>query len=271
MFRFCVALLTMMSAAGVTLAAESAAITEPLTGMRFVRVPAGCFRFSGLPVLPANRDIKNSQVRVNQQIDQQVGAQSTGGEVCLPSDIWMGAYEVTQAEYSRIMGVNPSAFKKGGRYPVESVRWFDAIRFIRKLNKKNGRHFRLPSEAEWEYAARSGGKKQRYGAAGTPDQVAWYVHDSHQTSHPVGQKKPNALGLYDMSGNAWEWMQDCWNANLSAAPKDASAQTHGQCTDRVLRGGSWYDTANMITTSSRLWNDADKFDNNSGFRLVLDP
>jgi len=74
-----------------------------------------------------------------------------------------------------------------------------------------------------------------------------------------------------MSGNAWEWMQDCWNANLSAAPKDASAQTHGQCTDRVLRGGSWYDTANMITTSSRLWNDADKFDNNSGFRLVLDP
>jgi len=136
MFRFCVALLTMMSAAGVTLAAESAAITEPLTGMRFVRVPAGCFRFSGLPVLPANRDIKNSQVRVNQQIDQQVGAQSTGGEVCLPSDIWMGAYEVTQAEYSRIMGVNPSAFKKGGRYPVESVRWFDAIRFIRKLNKK---------------------------------------------------------------------------------------------------------------------------------------
>jgi len=97
------------------------------------------------------------------------------------------------------------------------------------------------------------------------------MRNSKFTSHPVGEKKANALGLYDMSGNVWEWVQDCWNADINAAPKDASAQTQGQCTARVLRGGSWYDAAEMITTGSRLWNDADKLDNNTGFRLVLEP
>ncbi|EAU56047.1 formylglycine-generating enzyme family protein [Mariprofundus ferrooxydans] len=252
MFRFCAVLLAMMSVVGVSWAADT--MTEPTTGMTFVRVPAGCFQFAALSTAAAGNK-----------------APSGKGDICLPSDIWMGAYEVTQAEYSKIMGTNPSGFKKGGRYPVERVRWFDAIQFIRKLNKASGKHFRLPSEAEWEYAARSGGKTQRYGAAGKPDQVAWYMANSKYTSHPVGEKKPNALGLYDMSGNVWEWMQDCWNEHLEAAPKDASAQTEGQCTARVLRGGSWYDAAEMITTSSRLWNDADKFDNNSGFRLILEP
>ncbi|PIW47001.1 MAG: hypothetical protein COW18_10045 [Zetaproteobacteria bacterium CG12_big_fil_rev_8_21_14_0_65_54_13] len=248
MFRFCAVLLAMIATAGVSLAAET--VTDPLTGMTFVLVPAGCFQFTA-----ASADKSGA------------GA----AQVCLPSDIWMSSYEVTQEQYSKIMGTNPSGFKKGGRYPVERVRWFDAVQFIRKLNKQSGKQFRLPSEAEWEYAARSGGKDATYGASGTPDQVAWYMRNSKFTSHPVGEKKANALGLYDMSGNVWEWVQDCWNADINAAPKDASAQTQGQCTARVLRGGSWYDAAEMITTGSRLWNDADKLDNNTGFRLVLEP
>ncbi|TLS74873.1 formylglycine-generating enzyme family protein [Mariprofundus erugo] len=227
-------------------AAES--VTEPTTGMTFVRVPAGCFQF-GASSSESSPDSK---------------------KVCFSKDFWMSAYEVTQEQYRKISGENPSGSSQGDRYPVERVRWFDTVAFINKLNSKSGKTFRLPSEAEWEYAARSGGKLQQYAGTGELDQIAWYMRNSKYTSHPVGEKRANDLGLYDMSGNVWEWVQDCWNDTLAGTPEDGSANLKGNCTTRVLRGGSWYDAETMLTTTGRLWNDADKFDNNSGFRLILE-
>ncbi len=283
---------------------------EKITGMEFVWVPQGCFQPGNLSGVTAaapaiKKTINTSQVHTGSvnsaqihvtdvlddgmDIDSNIAldlaqdepvfidqAVSRPGNVdrskltCINKGFWMAKYEVTQGQYHNIMGVNPSGFKKGDDYPVERVRWFDARKFIRRLNKVSAKHFRLPSEAEWEYAARSGGEKHKYGAAGKADNAAWYMNNSGNSSHPVGQKKANGLGLYDMSGNVWEWTADCWNESLATMPKDASANKSGNCAARVLRGGSWYDAREMIKTTSRLWNDTDKFDNNSGFRLVLD-
>jgi len=193
-----------------------------------------------------------------------------GNQTCLSRGFWMGKFEVTQAQYQKMMGSNPSAFNKAGNYPVENVRWLDARSFIRKLNKATDKRFRLPSESEWEYAARSAGEMAHFGATKNVNEVAWYMANSGDESHAVGQKKANALGLYDMSGNVWEWTQDCWNEEVTNAPRDGSVWTQGNCSARVLRGGSWFDTAAMLTMKSRLYNHADQSDNNSGFRIVLD-
>ncbi|MBR0324280.1 MAG: SUMF1/EgtB/PvdO family nonheme iron enzyme, partial [Bacteroidales bacterium] len=124
------------------------------------------------------------------------------------STFYIGKYEVTQAEWKAVMGTNPSRHK-GDNLPVENVTWFDCQEFIRKLNELTGKQFRLPTEAEWEYAARGG--KHSYGAkyAGDNDidNVAWYGDNSNNTTHPVGLKRPNELGLYDMTGNVQEWCQ----------------------------------------------------------------
>jgi len=304
MFRISCIMIVLMLQVGVIPAATAAGDTktEPITGMEFVRVPQGCFQpgnLHGTTTVASTASKKSSAAAIRTAavdstqihevggldasadslagqpvfIDQAVGAQKTVDTsklTCLKHDFWMSRYEVTQGQYQNIMGVNPSAFKRGDNYPVERVRWLDARKFIRRLNKVSGKHFRLPSEAEWEYAARSGGKNQRYGAAGSAAQVAWYMDNSGNSSHPVGKKKPNALGLYDMSGNVWEWTADCWNESLANMPKDGSANKTGNCAARVLRGGSWYDAKTLIMTTARLWNDTDKRDNNSGFRLVLD-
>jgi len=285
-------------------------MTERVTGMDFVWVPAGCFQPGKLkntsgdthPKAPAARHVieagrvqsgavHSGQVQEADALDdgpneanaasaiepvlinqaENVPEQADKSKLtCIPKGFWMAQYEVTQGQYHNIMGVNPSGFQKGDDYPVERVRWFDARKFIRRLNKVTGNHFRLPSEAEWEYAARSGGRNQTYGAAGSAGAAGWYMANSSNSTHPVGQKKANALGLYDMSGNVWEWTADCWNKTLASAPKDGSANKSGNCTARVLRGGSWYDAKALIRTTARLWNDTDKLDNNSGFRLVHD-
>jgi formylglycine-generating enzyme required for sulfatase activity len=123
---------------------------------------------------------------------------------------WIGKYEVTQIEWQRVMGNNLSDFK-GDRNPVEEVSWNDAQEFIKRLNAKGNGMFRLPTEAEWEYAARSGGKDEKYAGGDGVERVAWYRSNSRGKTHPVGTKAPNCLGLYDMSGNVWEWCQDWYN------------------------------------------------------------
>ena len=297
----CIMIVLMLQLGAIpSVSAAGDTMIEPITGMEFVRVPKGCFQPGNLHGLTASTAGKKSSAgaaravavesvqihevgalddaagQVAEQqvfLDQAVGGRKTADTrklTCLQHDIWMSRYEVTQGQYQNIMGVNPSAFKKGDNYPVERVRWLDARKFIRRLNRVSGKHFRLPSEAEWEYAARSGGRNQRYGAAGSADQVAWYMKNSGNSSHPVGKKRANALGLYDMSGNVWEWTADCWNETLANMPKDGSPNKSGNCAARVLRGGSWYDAKALISTTARLWNDTDKRDNNSGFRLVLD-
>ena len=125
------------------------------------------------------------------------------------SDFYIGKYEVTQAQWKAVMGKNPSHYK-GENRPVERVSWYDIQKFIEKLNAKTGKRYRLPTEAEWEYAARGGNQSKGYKYSGSNDigSVAWYTNNSGDRTHPVGQKQPNELGLYDMTGNVWEWCSD---------------------------------------------------------------
>ena len=153
----------------------------------------------------------------------------------------IGKYEVTQEQWYAVMGNNPSQ-NKGRTLPVEQVSWDDIQQFIEKLNQKAGQKYRLPSEAEWEYAARAGTTTEW--SHGNDESklgnYAWYSANSARQPQEVGQKRPNAFGLYDMHGNVWEWTQDCWHNNYAGAPTDGSAWTTG-CSGnvRVLRGGSW--------------------------------
>jgi formylglycine-generating enzyme required for sulfatase activity len=159
------------------------------------------------------------------------------------SDFYISKFQVTQADWRSVMGSDPS--KRCVDCPVKSVNWNDIQDFLTKLNARTGLHYRLPTEAEWEYAARGGNlsKDFKYAGSNNLDEVAWYEANSSEKTHPVGQKCPNELGLYDMSGNVWEWCQD-WYQDLYDS-YSASAQTNptGPNTGsyRVIRGGSWYD------------------------------
>ena len=174
----------------------------------------------------------------------------------------MGKYEVTQAQWENIMGENPSSFK-GANRPVERVSWNDAQAFLKKLNanpshsplNQGGQRgvFRLPSEAEWEYAARAG-TQTAYAFGDDPARLgdyAWFDDNSGNKTHPVGQKKPNAFGLYDMHGNVWEWVADTWHNNYGGAPTDGSVWDSGDSDWRVLRGGSWYNNAKDLRCAVR--------------------
>lgn len=153
----------------------------------------------------------------------------------------IGKTEVTQAQWQAVMGTNPSNFTGcGDTCPVEQVSWDDAQAYIKKLNAKTGKNYRLPTEAEWEYACRAGTEFE-YCGGDTVDSVSWNDINSgsffFNTPHPVATKQANAFGLYDMSGNVWEWVEDTYHPSFEGAPTDGSARTDGSM--RVLRGGSW--------------------------------
>ena len=176
-------------------------------------------------------------------------------------------YEVTQDLWTFVMDGNPSYFK-GGRLPVESVTWADCQQFIEKLNALTGEHYRLPTEAEWEFAARGGNKSQGYKYAGSNklDEVAWYSANSGKRPHDVGQKKPNELGLYDMSGNVYEWCQD-WKAPYRRqAEKNPRGADEGSA--RVNRGGRWCGSAHACRTSDRSMSNPDYSFYHLGLRLA---
>ncbi len=171
-------------------------------------------------------------------------------EACLPvhavtiRNFYLSRYEVTQAQWRAVMGSDPSKlnFKGCDNCPVENVSWNDVQQFIKKLNKLSGKTYRLPSEAEWEFAARGGDESAntKYAGSNDLDEVAWYRTNSGYKTHPVGKKQKNELGLYDMSGNVWEWCQDVWHENYEGAPTNGSAWVSGgDQTRRVVRGGSW--------------------------------
>jgi formylglycine-generating enzyme required for sulfatase activity len=142
--------------------------------------------------------------------------------------------EVTQGQWRSVMGSNPSNFSScGDDCPVEKVNWSDAEEYVRKLSQKTGKSYRLPSEAEWEYACRAGGT-HAYCGGESIDSVAWYGSNSGSKTHLVGRQQANPWGLYDMSGNVWEWTEDCWNGSYRRAPSDGSAWTSGECGERVL-------------------------------------
>ena len=152
----------------------------------------------------------------------------------------LSKYEVTQELWTAVMGTNPSHFGGCGQCPVEVVSWDDVQVFLGKLNALTGDRYRLPTEAEWAAAVGSGGG-------------AWHWENSGDRTHPVGQKAPNELGLYDMKGNVWEWMEDCWE---------------GDCSRRVLRGGAWSFCPRNLRSASRSWDGTGNRVIDVGFRLA---
>ena len=193
---------------------------DPTTGMEFVNVPEGCFTVNGK-------------------------------QVCLDA-FSIGKYAVTQGQYKRIMGSNPSAFSScGDNCPVEQVSWDDAQNFISKLNSKSGKSYRLPTEAEWEYACRSGGKNEKFCGGDNIDAVAWYSDNAGGKTHPVGQKQPNGLGIYDMSGNVWQWVQDWYGDNYPSNDRNPTGASSGF--NRVVRGGGWLNEAGSVRAAYRYY------------------
>ncbi len=197
------------------------------------------------------------------------------------SEFYMSAYEVTQVQYQAVMGTNPSYFqaKYGypGRYnyPVDWLTWYDASAFCTQLSAMTGRTFTLPSEAQWEYACRSGTTTPfSFGSDDEQlDNYAWYGENLDTgTTHPVGEKLPNAWGLYDMMGNVWEWCLDSWHENYVGAPTDGSAWEPDIGTYRLTRGGSFLseDSWNMWSSSRNYCNPSCK-NNNFGFRIIEIP
>jgi sulfatase modifying factor 1 len=227
--------------------------TDSETGMVFVFVKGGCFDMG---------DIFNEGDPDEKPVHQ----------VCV-EDFYIGKYEVTQGQWQSVQSSNPSIFVDcGADCPVDHVSWSDAAEFIDLLNKRTGKSFRLPTEAEWEYAARSGGQRERYAGTNSDAELgdyAWYVSNAGNQTHPVGQKKPNNLGIYDMTGNVWEWVADFYdNAYYKNSPRrDPQGLLTGM--DRSLRGGSWRSGLSGSRVASR-----DKIypgikDYALGFRLAL--
>jgi formylglycine-generating enzyme required for sulfatase activity len=209
----------------------------------------------GLPKLP------DTDYRLSKELSEQ--ATLPGFTVTLSKSYFLGQFEVTQAQWKKVMGNNPSYFKAlpdADNHPVENVRWKDAQAFIKKLNKleKGKAHYRLPTEFEWEYAAR----------AGATDDIAWSdiqatAQIAKQTTQPVGQKLPNAWGIYDMLGNVWEWTQDYYNEKIFA---DANPPKSGK--EHVLKGAPFYGDVKNATYVTHAGGPGSKYD--VGFRVVME-
>jgi len=182
----------------------------------------------------------------------------------------IGRTEVTQAQWRAVMGNNPSDFK-GDTRPVENVSWIEAKEFCRRLSEMTSFNFRLPTEAEWEYAARAG-TRTRWSFGDDEEKLgeyAWFFGNARGETHPVGAKKPNGYGLYDMHGNVWEWVEDHWHSDYKGAPTDGRAWLTGDDNaSRVLRGGSWNDD-NVLRSANRYLSYPDFRNLNFGFRVVV--
>jgi formylglycine-generating enzyme required for sulfatase activity len=196
-------------------------------------------------------------------------------QVTLTRPYYLGVYPVTQEEYERVMGSNPSGFK-GKRHPVENVSWDDAMAFIAQLNtlaskKSLGGSYRLPTEGEWEYACRAG-TTTAYSFGDSESELkkyGWYFENSRITTHPVGEKLPNGWGLYDMHGNVWEWCADWYDDYPIIAVTDPTGPTVGSF--RVFRGGSWNFVAAYCRSADRSGIDPSFRDFGSGLRVAVSP
>ena len=186
------------------------------------------------------------------------------------SDYWIAQLQVTQELWVAVMGSNPSHFTGDLKLPVEYMSWNDCQTFITKLNTMTGQQFRLPTEAEWEFAARGGihDVVSKYSGSDDVEEVAWYYFNSNSTTHPVGQKKPNELGLYDMSGNVYEWCQDWYSEYTTASQTNPTGPATGEY--RIVRGGHWGSTAKGCRVSYRNGYWPTSVDCTIGLRLAMD-
>ncbi len=230
-------------------------------GMEFIQIQAGEFYMG--------ESHKQFWIKIP---EDWITAEEPVHRVKITKGFYINKYEVTQRQWRDIMG-NSLSYFRGDDLPVENVTWYDVQEFIRKLNEKESTNkYRLPSEAEWEYAARAGTTK-RYSFGDDESKLsdyAWYDANSGSKTHDVGRKKSNSWGLYDMHGNVNEWVQDKWHDNYNGAPVDSSAWESGDVSDRVVRGGGWRDL-DSYTRSSFRWREApDLFSNDIGFRLARD-
>jgi formylglycine-generating enzyme required for sulfatase activity len=203
----------------------------------------------------------NSDLRADENPQHLVNIQSFA----------LGKFEVTQTEWNSLMGTDPS-LKKGSMHPVENISWNDAQLYVKKLSQKTGKKYRLPSEAEWEYAARAGSTaKYPWGdAVNQIDEYTWSRNNATSTK-AVGLKKPNQFGLHDMIGNIAEWTEDCWQSTYQNAPADGSAWLSGNCSLRVLRGGAWGDDPQNLRVTVRDGTHPTYYRfSSSGFRVARD-
>jgi formylglycine-generating enzyme required for sulfatase activity len=233
---------------------------RPATGMEFVLVKGGCFQmgdtFGG---------DQNDQRPVH--------------EVCV-DDFYLGKTEVTQGQWQKVMGSTVSQQRdkvnrswslrgEGDSYPMYYVSWDETQDYLRKLNQQSGKTYRLPTEAEWEYAARSGGKNEKYPGGDSVDAVAWYDGNSGNQTHPVGQKRPNSLGLYDMSGNVWEWCGDWYDRGYYSKSLRNNPAGPSAGSGRVFRGGGWGGGPGFVRSAFRGWDSPGDRSHFLGFRLAF--
>ena len=235
-----------VSQASQAAAQPKTAVGQPVKA-EFVAIPAGCFQMGD-----SFGDGQSDERPIH--------------EVCLDA-YQIGKYEVTQGQWQAVTGKNPS-LHKGENYPVDNVSWNDAQEFITKLNQQSGKQYRLPTEAEWEYAARSGGKNEKYAGGENINALAWNSQNSGSVTHSVGEKSANGLGLYDMSGNVWEWCQDWRNDGYykTSPKKNPTGPPTGS--SRVTRGGSWNLDPSYARAANRSWGEPNNRSYFIGFRLV---
>jgi formylglycine-generating enzyme required for sulfatase activity len=255
-------LVTCLSSAWAVMAQAPKEITNSI-GMKLVLIPKGTFQMGSPIEEEGRRDVEVQH------------------EVTISKDYYLGVTEVTQGQYEQVMGTNPSHFQKrvfrwivSPMYPVEEVSWKNAIEFCEKLSelpeeRKAGRVYRLPTEAEWEYACRAGSRTAYHCGESSKSlgDYAWFRENSNDRTHPVGKKKPNAWGLYDMYGNVWEWCSDWEGEYPKGAVSDPTGPREGRF--RVHRGGGCFATAAGCRSSDRSGIDESARNRSIGFRVAL--
>ncbi|MBF0610578.1 MAG: formylglycine-generating enzyme family protein [Magnetococcales bacterium] len=225
---------------------------ETIGGMRFIWVGKGCYKMGSSP-----------------STEGRDGDEGPVHQVCL-SSYWIAEREVTQGAWRRIMRTNPAHFRKGDDYPVERVAWDEVEGFVAKLNQIYPGEFifRLPTEAEWEYVCTNKGQRVRYAGSQDVSDVGWYENNSNNSTQPAGLRKPNQLGIYDLSGNVWEWMLDAYQGDAYRKHSKQDPKVQSDLPFRVIRGGSFDSQNKSLRCANRGFELFSSKMPSIGFRLV---
>lgn len=228
---------------------EGDAVFVNSIGMRFVRIPAGSFQMGSMDGQDDERPVH---------------------EVEISEPFYIGALEVTQQQWTQVMGANPSRFREPF-HPVERVTWSDAQAFVDSLTaREDGDRYRLPTEAEWEYAAR-GGRQTPFSFGSSTDSLrahAWFNANANEHSWPAGRKRPNPFGLHDVYGNVWEWVQDAYNPFFYRFSPTVDPKNDADSNARIMRGGGWLSIKKDMRAANRAWTRGDTGGRMIGFRVV---